>query len=213
MGITERKERERQEMKSRIVEAATRMFLEEGFEKFSIRSIAEKIEYSPATIYLYFKDKNQLFYEVHEQGFAKLFERFEPLNRIENPMDRLYRMGEAYLRFAFENPEYYELMFIMKAPLNYLKEQQEVWEGGMKNFDFLQNTVRECQEQGLMKPVGVDIATMSIFSFVHGLVALALRDRFEIKFAKEDLPRMFSESIHMMLHLMKSPRGGVNPFR
>jgi AcrR family transcriptional regulator len=50
MGISERKERERQEMRERIIEASMKMFIEEGYEKTSIRNIAEKIEYSPATL-------------------------------------------------------------------------------------------------------------------------------------------------------------------
>ena len=60
MGIAERKEREKMEMHDRILQAATVMFLEDGYEKTSIRNIADKIEYSPATIYLYFKDKDEL---------------------------------------------------------------------------------------------------------------------------------------------------------
>ncbi len=72
MGITERKEREKQEKRTLILEAATKMFLEDGFDKTSLRNIADKIEYSPATIYLYFKDKNELFYAIQEKGFELL---------------------------------------------------------------------------------------------------------------------------------------------
>jgi AcrR family transcriptional regulator len=53
MGISDRKEREKQEMKQLIIDAAMRMFVEDGYEKTSIRNIADKIEYSPGTIYLY----------------------------------------------------------------------------------------------------------------------------------------------------------------
>jgi AcrR family transcriptional regulator len=61
MGILERKEREKQEMRDLILNVATEMFIEEGYDKTSIRKIADKIEYSPATIYLYFKDKDEIF--------------------------------------------------------------------------------------------------------------------------------------------------------
>jgi AcrR family transcriptional regulator len=60
MGIKERKELEKQKMRKLILDNAMKLFLEKGFENITIRHIAEKIEYSPATIYLYFKDKDEI---------------------------------------------------------------------------------------------------------------------------------------------------------
>jgi len=60
MGLKERKERDKLEMKDRILQSAHQLFVEKGFEQVSIRNIAEAIEYSPATIYLYFKDKDEI---------------------------------------------------------------------------------------------------------------------------------------------------------
>src|SRR5665647_140284 len=111
MGIAERKERDKMEMRDRIVEAATLMFLEDGYEKTSIRNIADKIEYSPATIYLYFKDKDELFFAIHNIGFQLLLKEMEKANKIKNPLKRLREIGSIYVEFALENPEYYDLMF------------------------------------------------------------------------------------------------------
>ena len=61
MTITTRKERQKEELKGKILQAAKELFMEKGFEDTSIRNIAEKIEYSPTTIYLYFKDKDDIF--------------------------------------------------------------------------------------------------------------------------------------------------------
>ncbi|MEX0893041.1 MAG: helix-turn-helix domain-containing protein, partial [Gemmatimonadota bacterium] len=58
MGIAERREREREQVRTLIVEAARDILSAEGLEALSMRAIAERIEYSPATIYLYFKDKD-----------------------------------------------------------------------------------------------------------------------------------------------------------
>ena len=89
MGIVERKEREKEEMRKLILEAAQKLFLETGFEKVSIRNIADAIEYSPATIYLYFKDKNELLYAIHNIGFQKMIEEFYPALSLADPFDRL----------------------------------------------------------------------------------------------------------------------------
>ncbi len=57
MTIATRKQREKEEMRHLILEAAKKIFLTKGYEQASIRNIAEEIEYSPGTIYLYFKEK------------------------------------------------------------------------------------------------------------------------------------------------------------
>ena len=75
MGIKERKEQEKSEMRELILKTAMNLFLDKGFENITIRHIAEKIEYSPATIYLYFKNKDEILYTLRREGFEKLYER------------------------------------------------------------------------------------------------------------------------------------------
>ena len=93
MGIAERKEREREEMRKLIIDTATQLFIEKGFDKTSMRNIAEAMEYSPATIYLYFKDKSELFNAIHEIGFKVFFEYLSQVKDIADPMDRLDKLG------------------------------------------------------------------------------------------------------------------------
>ena len=56
MGIKERRAREKEQLRRQILSAARELFVNEGYENVSMRKIANKIEYSPTTIYLYFKD-------------------------------------------------------------------------------------------------------------------------------------------------------------
>ena len=74
MGIKERKENEKSEMKELILKTAMKLFLDKGFNNITIRNIAEKIEYSPATIYLYFKNKDEILYTLRREGFENLYE-------------------------------------------------------------------------------------------------------------------------------------------
>src|SRR5579871_605942 len=97
MGIAERKEKQKLEIRKMILEASMRLFVEEGFENVSIRKIADLIEYSPTTVYLYFKDKDEIFYELHNVGFLKFQELNKDLPAIENPLVRLHKMGENYI--------------------------------------------------------------------------------------------------------------------
>src|SRR5690349_13484924 len=107
MGIAERREREKEALRTRIVEAARDIVSEEGLDALSMRAIAERIEYSPATIYLYFRDKDALLREVVEEGFHRLGEymreELEVVRGADNPAEEYLAMGRGYVRFAIEN--------------------------------------------------------------------------------------------------------------
>src|SRR5882762_2193809 len=122
MGIAERKEKQKTEIRKLILDASMKLFVEEGFGNVSIRRIAELIEYSPTTVYLYFKDKDEIFFNLHDVGFGIMNELNEKLDAISNPLLRLYKMGENYLNFGMAHPEYYDLMFIQREPMNKLTQ-------------------------------------------------------------------------------------------
>ena len=117
MSIVDRKLREKQEMRSNILEAAKDLFAEDGFQNVSIRKIADKIEYSPATIYLYFKDKDAILFDLHNEGFRKLFKRQRDNAKVKDPVKRLDALLKTYLESALDDPEYYDLMFMLFTPL------------------------------------------------------------------------------------------------
>lgn len=73
MGIKERRNVEKAEMKRKIMEAAIDIIEQEGYEKLSIRKIAAKIEYSPTTIYLYYADKAEIITDMSNELYSKVF--------------------------------------------------------------------------------------------------------------------------------------------
>jgi AcrR family transcriptional regulator len=142
MSISERKAREKEEMKDLILNSAMDLIVKEGIENLSLRGIAEKIEYSPATVYLYFADKGEIIHALHLIGFEKLYNLQMSVSHIEHPLERLMRQGEVYMKFAFENPEYYDLMFIAKGTAEKISEKHE-WDVGQRSFELLRETVKE----------------------------------------------------------------------
>ncbi len=203
MGVLERKEREKLEIRHQILEVATDLFLREGFDKTSMRGIAEKIEYSPATIYLHFKDKNEIFQAIHDQGFEKFFIKLSESSAIENPFLRLRKMGDLYLEFAFENPEYYDLMFIMRAPMIALELEGCDWDRGFRSYDLAKATIKEAIEEGLVKKIDVDVAAVMITSMMHGMASLAIRERFKM-YDRESLPFLFKDAIDNLMQMLKA---------
>lgn len=176
MGIEDRKEREREEMRQLIIKTAMKLFIGEGMDNVSLRKIADKIEYSPGSIYSYFKDKGEIIHAIHTEGFEKLYALQRTLDNVADPLEKLSKMGELYMKFALENKDYYDLMFIAKGVAEKIYEKQE-WDVGQRSYDYLRETVKACIEKGYMIKTDVDAATFAIWSFVHGMASLIIRGR------------------------------------
>ena len=176
MGVTERKEREKQKMRASILNAAMKLFLEESYDEVSLRKIADEIEYSPATVYNYFKDKDEILYALHNVAFDKFYEELSKANNIKNPMKRLKKLGTLYVSFAFKNPKYYDLMFIMRSPIKNIHSEED-WKKGHESFQLLKDCVADCIKEGYLKRTNADTAAFAMWSFVHGMASLIIRKR------------------------------------
>jgi AcrR family transcriptional regulator len=204
MGIVERKEKQKLEIRKLILDASMKLFVEEGFEHVSIRKIADLIEYSPTTIYLYFKDKDEIYLHLHDVGFTNMQALNRNLDDIRNPLLRLHKMGENYLNFGLDNPEYYDLMFIQRSPMVKLNEMEcSDWKSGDAAMLRLKDTVRECMDQGFLAINDVDLVSVSIWSMVHGLVALVIKDRME-KFVPgpEQIRPVLMQSLNFLINTL-----------
>ncbi len=177
MGISERKAREKEKLHDNIIAAALEMFIEEGYEKVSIRKIAEVIEYSPATIYLYFKNKDELMFLVQQKAFDQFFELLAPVLEIEDPIEQLWDLGRRYLNFGINNSELYDLMFMLQSPMNAAEAQEDGWECGYETFHLLEVIVMNCQKAGYYQGRDSNLVSMELWSLVHGMMSLFLTDR------------------------------------
>jgi AcrR family transcriptional regulator len=212
MGITDRKEREKQELKDLILKVAKEVFLEEGYEKTSIRKIADRIEYSPTTIYLYFKDKNDLLLELHRQSFHQFFQVLSSVMDVADPMERLIATGKKYITYGIQNPEAYELKFLLKSPLEALECKNEIWADGERALHFVQAIVEECIRMGYFDP-RLDAESMSIllWSQVHGLVTLSNRNRLDMYKHKKEVSALIEEVFSLFVDFIRSYQRGTKP--
>jgi AcrR family transcriptional regulator len=187
MTITQRRDRERQEMRTRILDAALALFVAEGYDHVSLRRIAERIEYSAATIYLYFSDKDDIFFALLKQGFDLLVERQDAVQGIEDARQRLFAHGRAYVEFAEAHPELYEIMFNMHGPAKVMLREQD-FESSGRSYQLLRANVSECMDAGYFKGEHLEIVAFSLWSLVHGMASLAISGR--LKMMPADMLRM-----------------------
>lgn len=203
MGIAERKAREKEELRGKIISAALNMFIEEGYAKVSIRKIAERVEYSPATIYLYFQNKDELMFFVQQEAFDQFFEILAPVLSLQDPIEQLRFMGRTYMDFGISNPELYDLMFMLQAPMNVDEVKEQGWECGFETFHLLEVVIQNCQRVGYFAEKESHIAAIENWSMVHGMLSLFLRDRFDMM-PKENRKELMYQTLESHLELIKS---------
>lgn len=211
MKTTEKKERHKEELKRDILVAAKQLFNEKGYEATSIRAIAEKIDYSPATIYLYYKDKNEIIHALHQEGFKLLVSHFKVYEVIENPFERLKAMGRAYIQFATQNPDLYRLIFVMTEPLQHVESCGLVdWNEGDRAFDILVKTVSDCQSAGYFKGMETGRVSFVIWSTMHGLCTLRTSGHLghvgAAKASGLDLDTLMMGTFEMYVHMLERLR-------
>lgn len=179
MGPKERREREREELGRVILDAARELFVAEGYQNVSMRKIAEKIEYSPTTIYLYFKDKADLLNQICEEAFSEQVRELEEIRATAtDPIDLLRRGLRAYVDFGLSHRSSYILTFltpydpsVMPADFDFEHSQ------GAKAFGFLREIVSVCVTAGLFRPVDVETASQALWASAHGVTALLITDK------------------------------------
>jgi len=174
MGSAERRERERNEIRTQILDAARRLFATEGLENVTMRRIAEAIEYSPTAIYNHFPDKAGLIRSLCDKDFGELLALLSAPPETGDPIERIRGIGHAYARFGLENPHHYRFLFMTPPPggLRASCDEREI-SPGIRAFGVLVHAVSDAIEAGKLRDEGGAI-TMAyvLWASLHGAVAL-----------------------------------------
>lgn len=170
MGITERKLRQREEVRNGIINATRQLVMEEGWQSLSIRKIADAIEYSVPVIYDHFENKEALMHEFTIEGFSMLNAKLEAKKQtIEDPSEQLLGMAYAYWDFAFENKEYYQLMFGLGMPsCESVKTVPELGKFG----GLIIETLVKIIASGKHKDADPILKHLTFWSILHGLISI-----------------------------------------
>jgi AcrR family transcriptional regulator len=176
MGVKERRARQKKYLRQEILDAASELFVRNGYENVSMRRIAEKIEYSPTTIYLYFNDKNELLEQVCKETFSRLVQRLSKImEQPGDPVERLKGGLLTYVQFGLENPHHYHATFMMPIPANIReKKMHEPDSPGMQAFAFLTRGLAECIQAGKMPAMNVELAGQTLWAGIHGITSLLI---------------------------------------
>ena len=176
MGVKERRAREKSETRDKILDAARELFVTEGYEGVSMRKVAEKIEYSPTAIYVYFADKQELFHELCQQDYARLAEVFQSSEMSTDPIERLKQTGRAYTEFGVPYPNHYKFMFMTTHPPHEPDQEDREVMGNpeVDAYAFLKWGVEQAIDAGRFREElqDAELISQTLWASVHGVIAL-----------------------------------------
>jgi AcrR family transcriptional regulator len=176
MGRGDRRKRDQETLRDHILDAARALFAEFGYEAVTMRRIAERIEYSPTTIYLYFKDKEALVRELCSVDFLSLAAHFRAIQGTAEPIERIRAIGRAFMDFGLNHPNHYRMMFLTAHPPVPV-DQRRVEKGSLMEdaWAILVAAVADAQKAGVLRrDWGPEDIAQLFFAGVHGVVSLHL---------------------------------------
>ncbi len=170
MGISERKKRQKEEMRKAILDASWQLVVNDGWQALSIRKIADAIEYSAPVIYDHFANKEAILLELTRQGFQKLNLRLaEARSKSEEPKEQIAAMAGAYWDFAFENEAYYQVMYGLGMPscetVNQIPEMSAY-------SNLILEPVKKLIASGSNPETDPYLKLHTFWSMLHGLVSI-----------------------------------------
>lgn len=200
MGIKERRERERLEIRQSILSAARQIAIEEGWQAVTTRKVAERIEYSQPTIYEYFDNKEAILMALLSQGFEQVLSAMRSAKaQHEQPEAQLLAMSHAYWAFAFRCPELYQVMHGLGG-VSF--SHAETPADARAIFALLRETLQSWIQTNHVVMEEPDAAIDAIWGLVHGLITLAMMGR--IAQGEQRAKQIMEQTILDLLHAWRT---------
>jgi len=178
MALSKRKIRESEELRTRVLDEAERIVVQEGVERVTMRRIAGAIEYAPTVLYRLFKNKEDLIDHLIGRGYEGVRRQYDEVfaQGDGDPMEVLSRLLLGYVNYGLVHPNHY-LMWFSTGSLR-LEEGKLVMRHGRKQFDVYGTwlaQIEACRGQGYFAGATALEVFQTLWARVHGLVSLRLQ--------------------------------------
>ena len=159
--------------REQILQVALGLFTQHGMANVTTRQIARAVGISQPSLYAHFPSADAIAGELCVRGFQALHATFAGvLATPGTPVERLERLGRAYIEFGLANPDVYRIAFMVELdPSKPCPEPDPGMEEGMKTFLVLRTVVAEVLGR---EDHQVDLVAQTCWASVHGLVSLLL---------------------------------------
>jgi AcrR family transcriptional regulator len=158
-----------------ILAAAEKIFIAEGYAGATIRKIADAVGVSSTALYMHFRDKDEILLEICDGAIEQLLAlNVDIAHRPIDALSRVELMLRAYMRFALDNPNTYQLVFCGSSDGLSAEKQVTTAELGDRCYDEFAGPVRELAASGRLRTGSADSAAQTLWAACHGLVSLLI---------------------------------------
>lgn len=165
------------DLRSRILEQARILLLKEGYSAVSMRKIAKAVGCTPTSIYIYFDNKDALIHALIEEGMEKLHGALgEALQQEPDPRQRFRRICRVFLEFGIQNPEYYEIMFLLH-PDKMERYPSDKYRRARRNLELFAETLSAARGD---RSFDAMLSATVLWSLLHGAISLLLAQRLDV---------------------------------
>lgn len=185
------------QQRDKILGCACDLYLSEGLDGFSMRKLARQVGVTAPALYRHYESREHVLGDVvreaHHAFTAYLYRALEGRTALE----RIRRAGEGYLDFALEHPRWYQLLFISPEHMGMAELPEDIEAMGCALHQFWVDRVRECMDEGILKPGDPIQMSLTMWAHAHGLVSLYHHGHFRID--QETFRAQFRASGRVML--------------
>ena len=175
-------------LRRQILDASRQILIEQGYGALSLRRIASTIGCSATAIYLYFDNRDALVHSLIDEGFDLLYERVAAASRTEHsdtdPLDGLRKIAWEYIAFGLENPEYYEIMFLLN-PREMARFPTDKFRRAARTMEPFVDELRAGIAAGRLRSVDSRGFVNVVWASLHGGISVVLARRLDVRIDRE----------------------------
>ncbi|MBT8399272.1 MAG: TetR/AcrR family transcriptional regulator [Rhodothermia bacterium] len=169
-----------------ILDSARKVVVEEGYAALTMRRLAKMIGYSATSIYLHFESKDALLHALIEEGMDLLHARLtEAVARAESDADAVRMVCREYVDFGLDNPEYYEVMFMLH-PQRMERFPAGKYRRARRNLDVIGQAIRSASGSDGDADGPSLVKASAVWAQLHGAISLVIAQRVDASLDRDE---------------------------
>lgn len=172
------------DLRRSILDISRKMLVSEGFNSITMRKVAQKAGCSATSIYLYFKNKDDLLHALIDEGFEMLYEKIVAERGNGSSIDQLGRIGNTFMDFGMKHPEYYEIMFLIH-PDQMERYPADKFRRARRPINILEEILEQGKLEGLFDVEDTFTEAFVLWSSLHGAITAVLAKRVDVSIPTE----------------------------
>lgn len=167
------------DLRRSILDISRKMLVDYGYNGITMRKIANEAGCSATSIYLYFKNKDDLLHTLIDEGFELLYQKLMAEKGNTSPIDQLENISWSLMNFGMNNPEYYEIMFLIH-PDQMERYPADKFRRARRPINILMEILEDGKQRGLFEVDDTFIESFVVWSSVHGAITATLAKRVDV---------------------------------